>query len=225
MSLLTGLISYWKLDGNSNDAVGSNNGSDTTISYSSANGKIIQGAGFNGTTSTVIVPHNAIYNTISSAISISLWTKSSTAQANKYLLSKPTSGGANGWDINTNTGVNSIRSFLVGLTPNSISGSANVYDGNFHHICVTYGSGFMKLYVDGSLVTNLAATGTINTNANPLNIGYFSSASGAFYTGAIDEIGIWNVDITSTGVTQLYNGGNGLAYPFNNNAFIQFFSA
>ena len=33
MSLLTNLISYWKLDGNSTDSVGSNNGTDTAINY------------------------------------------------------------------------------------------------------------------------------------------------------------------------------------------------
>ena len=63
--LTDNLISYWKLDGNSNDAAGSNNGTDTDITYSSGNGKIGQGAGFNGTTSkivgqsTIILPVNA----------------------------------------------------------------------------------------------------------------------------------------------------------------------
>ena len=41
-SLLTGLISYWPLQTNSNDIVGSNDGTDTNITYSSA-------AVFNGT--------------------------------------------------------------------------------------------------------------------------------------------------------------------------------
>jgi hypothetical protein len=40
-------VAYWKLDGDSNDAVGSNNGSDINVTYSTANGKVNQGAGFN----------------------------------------------------------------------------------------------------------------------------------------------------------------------------------
>src|SRR4051812_13528905 len=55
MSLLTNLVSYYRLDGNSNDAVGANNGSDTNISYSAGNGKINNGAGFNGTSSRIAI--------------------------------------------------------------------------------------------------------------------------------------------------------------------------
>lgn len=43
-------IAYYKLDANSNDSVGSNNGTDTSVSYASAG--IISNAGdYNGTTS------------------------------------------------------------------------------------------------------------------------------------------------------------------------------
>src|SRR5260221_9800184 len=56
MSLLTNIISYWKLDGNSNDATANaNDGTDNGITYSNANGKINQGAGFDGSTSKIDV--------------------------------------------------------------------------------------------------------------------------------------------------------------------------
>jgi hypothetical protein len=44
--------------------------------------------------------------------------------------------------------------------------------------------------------------------------------------GDIDEVGIWSRVLTSTEVTQLYNGGAGLQYPFtngNNRNFLMFF--
>lgn len=47
------LQGYWRFEGNSNDSKGSNNGSDTTITYSSGNGKYGQGAGF-GTSSIIL---------------------------------------------------------------------------------------------------------------------------------------------------------------------------
>ncbi len=34
-----------------------------------------------------------------------------------------------------------------------------------------------------------------------------------YLNGALDEIGLWTRVLTSTEVTQLYNGGAGLAYP------------
>jgi len=54
---LNNFISYWKFDGNSNDSVGSNNGTPTSITYST--GLIGQAAVFNGTTSKVVVPDAA----------------------------------------------------------------------------------------------------------------------------------------------------------------------
>ena len=51
---LNNFISYWKFDGNSNDSVGSNNGTPTSITYPT--GLIGQAADFNGTTSKVVVP-------------------------------------------------------------------------------------------------------------------------------------------------------------------------
>ncbi|NTW31353.1 MAG: hypothetical protein HGB12_01740, partial [Bacteroidetes bacterium] len=62
-SLTTGLVSYWDMEGNSNDLWGSSNGTNTSITFSSANGKISQGAGFNGSSSkitgTVTMPTSA----------------------------------------------------------------------------------------------------------------------------------------------------------------------
>jgi len=40
------------------------------------------------------------------------------------------------------------------------------------------------------------------------------SGVGQFFKGIIDEVGIWNRALTSTEISELYNSGNGLQYPF-----------
>ncbi len=45
MAIGDNLNAYWKLQGNSNDEINSNTGSDTGVTYSTDNGKIDQGAG------------------------------------------------------------------------------------------------------------------------------------------------------------------------------------
>lgn len=42
MSLLTGCVTYYKLEGNGRDSIGTNNGTPTNITFSFANGKILQ---------------------------------------------------------------------------------------------------------------------------------------------------------------------------------------
>ena len=74
MALTTSLISYWKLDGDSTDATGNGNtGSDTAITYNAGNGKIVQGAGFNGTTSKIVLSTNIVMPT---NLTFSSWLKS-----------------------------------------------------------------------------------------------------------------------------------------------------
>lgn len=48
------LKGYWRFDGNSNDAKGTYNGTDTAMSYSSAAPKFVQNAVFAGTPSLLV---------------------------------------------------------------------------------------------------------------------------------------------------------------------------
>ena len=63
MALRDNIVAYYKLDGNSNDSVGTNNGTDTAITYSVANGKINQGAGYNGSTSKITISNTSVLRT------------------------------------------------------------------------------------------------------------------------------------------------------------------
>ena len=72
MALTDNLVSYYKLDGNSTDIVGAKNGTDTSITYSIDNGKIVQGAGFNGSSSKIDV---SLPLNLNNNFTINLWMK------------------------------------------------------------------------------------------------------------------------------------------------------
>src|ERR1035437_2399766 len=72
--LSTNLVSYWKMQANSNDSVATNNGTDTAITYNTGNGIIGQGAGYNGTTSKISVGTNSSLN-LTGNQSVSMWVK------------------------------------------------------------------------------------------------------------------------------------------------------
>lgn len=89
-----------------------------------------------------------------------------------------------------------------------------------YHVLFTYdGSGTIagiKLYVDGSLVSKTTTTGSLSgsaTTAIEFNIAKRDNSS-QYWTGEMDEFGIWAEALTSTNATELYNSGAGLAYPF-----------
>lgn len=77
-------------------------------------------------------------------------------------------------------------------------------DGKWHHGVVTYDQVTVRLYIDGFQVASVAATQTPESNAQPLVIGRNSRASSNFFTGDIDEIYVWNNDLTAAEVRALY---------------------
>ena len=224
MSLTTNLTAYYKLDGNSTDSVGAINGSDTDVTYSVANGKIIQGAGFNGTTSQVSLGDNFDQ---SSDFSVSAWVKT-TQSADEYGIF--TKGGLAGgnyqwglmqsttnlwWQLWEQGGSN-----YLGLIT-----SATINDGNWHHVAGTYNNGTttMIAYIDGvNAGSNNTPSGTWYTNgASVAMIG--NREDGKFFNGSIDEVGLWSRTLTPTEILQLYNNGSGLQYPFTaTSSFLMF---
>lgn len=219
MALIDNLISYYKLDGNSNDAVGSNNGTDTAITYNSGNGKINQGAGFNGTTSKIVLGTPVVMPT---NLTISAWIKTTdytTILAN--IIGECNSLGTIFWELMVNPGgtVSFFWRPSGGTTTTYTTTSAVITDNNWHFVCVTQvGTGDPIIYVD---TTTPALTKTGSTQAKPTTaqltaIGEEGNYNDQNWAGSLDEVGIWSRSLSSVEVTSLYNGGAGNQYPFNN---------
>lgn len=137
MALTDNLVSYYKLDSNSNDSVGTNNGTDTAVSYVS--GKIGNAGSYNGTTSYSTMG-DVLDQTGTSAFSISLWVKY-TSTGNDMLVTKQTpSGNFNGYALWRNASASKLEFTIVSTVSNIlVTQFPSTYnDGNWHHIVITY---------------------------------------------------------------------------------------
>lgn len=231
--ITTGLVSYWPMEGNSNDSIGGNNGTDTGMSYSSANGKILQGGSFNGSTSAIAIADVANLH-LQNNLTLAVWFKTTTdyTGVTRGILAKDTqSGTRNLWRIAIGNSPGQVMfSTYDGTTFTSVTSASNYNDGNWHYAVATLTSAYlMTLYIDnvsvGTPVTGPTLTtfptGEMDFGAMPPYIGAAPRAD--WFTGSIDEIGIWNRVLSTTEITQLYNNGNGLTYPFtNNNGLLMF---
>lgn len=211
----SGLISYFKLDSNSNDGEGSDNGTDTSISYANA-GRIGNCATFSSSKITFASGNPTTNN------SVSLWLKrSGLGVSEQFLFGWFAADGVIYWRIN----LGGLTASRVGLFHRSAASDFRLWDINdtvadtttWHHIVVTQaGAATPTIYYDGvSRSVNLRSTsGTATkwTGTVPLTMG--SSSINTFtYFGGIDEVGLWNRVLTSGEVTDLYNGGAGITYP------------
>jgi hypothetical protein len=111
--------------------------------------------------------------------------------------------------------------------------SANVW---YHCALVVDRSDKLKMYINGNLETvvntgrtnNLTSSNVENPNLSssnyntlaPFRIGAYTSAdtitATSFFIGQIDAFTIWNRAINIDDVSQLYNGGSGVQYPYTN---------
>ncbi len=232
MALTDNLVAYYKLDGNSNDSVGSNNGTDTNVSYSSSYGKINQGTSFNGSSTIISVPLNiySIFNG-SNNWSFSCWIKYNTTGTNLCIFRSSNGDSNNGYNTNFNIYKISGENFSVARadgsgTINICTTSSTYSSGIWYHLTATYDGSNIKLYVNAGTPTSLSST-LIASSGNVGRFGLWveNSTSYYWYNGYIDEVGIWSRALTSTEVSQLYNGGAGNQYPFTtptNSNFLMF---
>ncbi len=235
MALTDNLISYYRLEADSTDSLAVNNGSDTAITYSSGNGKISNGAGFDGSTSKIVAKTSAILAALTNA-SISFWLKNTlgggagTAQVVPY--AERGSSGNDIWKIEQ------IRNTGLGITVGSLAfvhrddaGTLDnhfiptgvvVNDGNWHHVVFTKAGVACKFYIDRELKSsgNLSGNDTMTNATLESWMGQDKGDSAAKYTGSIDEVGLWSKTLSPAEVTQLYNGGSGLQYPLSLPPFI-----
>ena len=220
----TGLVSYYKLDSNSNDSYGSNHGADTSITYVS--GKVGNAANFDGTNSYVVIPDSNSLSftngTNDLPFSVSFWIKL-TATGFKFIMAK-TGGGVywnntGEWSIINNNG--NISLYLANKTSGRLSNdfATGLVVGNWYHVVITYsGSGInagMKLYLNGSekgYGTNNGGTYTSMSNtARTLILGQEAPGSGSYkLNGILEEVAIYNVVLTKSQVELLYNLGTGI---------------
>jgi hypothetical protein len=190
----------WRLNGNSNDASGNgNNGTDTNITYSQANGRLNQGAGFNGTSSKIALASTASLKPAKLTILATVRTtdngnyrqifhhssdeyatrgiqlrKTNTNLVN-FLIARGTSGGVDGVDFK------------------NLYSTITINDGQWHQIDATYDGSYMRIFIDGKLNNEVAWTYDPVYDATycRANIGtnqYYRNNYAYYWTGAIDEV-------------------------------------
>lgn len=86
--------------------------------------------------------------------------------------------------------------------------------GQWYMLTLTWNTTGMYLYINGTY----SAT-TVNTKgaagATRMVLGMNDDGDTSYFNGKLDEISIWNVSLSATDISALYNSGSGLAYPFS----------
>lgn len=116
-------------------------------------------------------------------------------------------GSYRNFSIGNNDTGNLNLAWFTGATTNCIS--APCLDGRWHHYCISYNNGTVANYVDGKYINGETKTPpnfTPYTTASGYALGYFSPYPGtSYFTGYIDDLRIYNTELSASEVQQLYN--------------------
>lgn len=183
---------YWRLNGNSNDASGNgNNGIDTNITYSQANGRLNQGGGFNGSSSKIVCGVSEL-PTYQQAITINAWVKCASFSGKPIIARwySHQSAPKYDWMLDQGTfrvmyGANEIYADFVALPTNTWLMLTGTWNGtNVNSACIIYVNG--KQVATGSNYN--FGTMAHNTTKVVLGANQFDTTYQNYFNGSIDEV-------------------------------------
>ena len=208
-TLLNDLVSYYKLDESSGDAIDSAGSNDGTVNGATqgVTGKINTAYDFDGNDYISCGTQSLANN----SFSISVWIAADSTSCN-YAVGQGTNSSRRGLHFGRRS---SNGKFTFAFFADDLDSSTSVAtDGTWEHWVGTYdaSTNSRKLYRNGVLDSSDTAGGDyIGTGTLYIARSYTTS----YFYGKIDEVGIWDRALTSSEITELYNSGDGISYPFS----------
>jgi len=219
---LSSLISKYKFEDNANDDYGDNNGTASNLSYVA--GRFGKAADFNGTSSKILYPQAAPFNDSNTILAVSAWVKLASTTAEFALLSASSTTDQSDVAVLYVGGANKWGRVYLGDAPSN----ANEYQANFgstnntnwnHFVWQLSATNGIELWVNGVSQTRTQTwqTGTMDETKWFGDLTYATDvqyATGlnrvvttAYYEAEVDQMRLFNAELTSSEISDLYNEG------------------
>lgn len=215
MAITDGLVSYYKLDEESGTVLDSHGSNDATNVNGTpgASGVINTAYSFNSALERIYLGQigTQIVTAESPEWSYATWIKK-TGTYGQFFTGQAVSSnpGSTTWfngTINSDNIITFSPTFSIATSDEPIS------DNEWYHVVVVDNGTIVTLYVNGIPQTNTALTNT-PTSHNHWAIGSIRIQDDTF-GGVVDEVGIWNRNLTPAEVLKLYKLQlSGISYPF-----------
>ena len=206
----SGLVGWWKGDGNVIDSVGTNNGTlYNTTNY--AVGEVQQSFIFNGVDQWAEIPDSPSLNP-TNALTVEAWVYVSgnpnTDFASVIYKFSPVDASLNQYELATHYINGQLHFFPVIMLPGwtYFDGNTVVQFNTWYRVAMTYDGSSLRLYVNGALDGSIAASGIIAPKPVPLRIGGASTGPW-FFNGRVDEVSLYNRALSASEVQSIYTAG------------------
>jgi len=196
-----GLAAYYPFNGSANDESG--NGNDGTVEgatlVADRFGNANRAYSFDGLDDYIVVPHSQFFN-FTEQISISFWAILQYGPSYYYpyhVIEKPDSWGIGQRQDSVSWGVFSSTGSPKTLWTHDLELNKQ------YHFIMNYDGSQMAIYINGSLDTSEAFTGSISTTTDDVYIG--NTPDGDNFMGLIDDIRIYDRALSAAEIEALYH--------------------
>lgn len=185
---------YWKLNGNANDYSGNGyNGNATNITYSQANGRLNEGAGFNGSSSYIL--GNTDLGITGGSITLSAWFKINSQPSNESIYCIIAQSDA-GVDVEYYIRYyNKVGTYQVdfirgrrGVLTNEINVIKTLIIDKWYYFTLTYDGSNIRGYIDSVFSGTMTSSGNGSSgSSDSWSLGRILGFSTWYADGSIDE--------------------------------------
>ena len=215
----SGLVSWWRGEGDASDAAGSNNGTlQGTVTFGP--GWVGQAAAFNGTNSYINVPSSPGLKptgpfTLEGWINYSMLTGTS---GDAIAAKGQDAENVMDWALVIGPGQKLVPCVNVAGHWTFIYCASTLATDVWYHVAMVYDGSSIRGYVNGGLDGTIAASGTVQATDYPLRIGAYAPVNGTgskgYVNGRVDELSFYGRALSASEIQAAYNaGGTGKCPP------------
>jgi len=210
----SGLVGWWRAEGNANDAVGTNNGT-TPFGIAYAAGEAGQAFDFNGTSRRVSVADSPAFR-LTNSLAVEGWIYARQSNSGVIFIRGDNRAGLDPITLNMLQLPGYVGFQIVNAANESVLLQAPVQINEWQHIAATLdgANGDMRFYVNGVVRaqtnTTVRPLGNLDPNQQPaIGIGNHGGTVQQFpFNGLIDEISLYSRALSSDEVHAIYNAGS-----------------
>ncbi|WP_272473957.1 LamG-like jellyroll fold domain-containing protein [Baekduia alba] len=197
-----GLVGAWGFDETSGTGASdsSGNGLNGTITGAtrSTTGKFGNDLTFNGTSNWVTVADNAKLD-LTNKITMEAWVNPTALGTTWRTAMIKENTSALVYSLYANAGNSKASGHVSTPAESNTMSTANIAVNTWTHLATTYDGATLKLYVNGTLVSSKAVTGSMPNSTGALRFGG-NNVWGEWFKGQLDEIRLYNTALTQAQV-------------------------
>jgi len=151
---------------------------------------------------------------VTDSVSLMVWLNTTTVTSWARLIDK-SQWQDNGFDLVLHADLHlPMLEFFVNNMTSQVQAKTPVDDGNWHFVVGTFGNKSLKIYVDGVFEGEVKSVNNVDMKPNdwPVRIGCEANTSkGQQYLGKIDEIAMYNRELSAGDIENIYQNGINVA--------------